>query len=557
MYRFVCFFVTLLICGALFGEPDAAPKFEIADVHASAKGRNIFGRGGGLARGGRFEMKSSTMVDLIRSAYGYSNDRILEGPNWIDMDRFDVIAKVPAGTPPDVQKAMLQSLLEDRFALKVRKEDRPLPNYALIVGKKPLMKAADGSGESGCKPKAAAGSAPGPEGSIRIGLNGVQFTLAPGGLIEYNCRNMTMADFAGGLRQMFGVGDLGQGPVKDETGIEGIWNFDLRFSIGFIGLLGQQAGDRITIAEAVEKQLGLKLDKRMVPTPVLVVESANRKPTDNPPGIAEALPPVKTPTEFEVADVKPSAPGGRGGAMRNGAGGRLTGQGIAMRLLLMRAFNSTTLSDEDLIGVPEWANTTRFDINAKAPSDAGQAVDMDAMGVMIRSLLVDRFKLKWHTEERPLTTYTLVAVKPKMKRADPKVRSSCRFENAPAGSPPGSNSLVCQDVTMEQFADQLQGAGPGLNFPITDSTELEGGWDFTLTYSRIPAAALAAMAAGPGRGGGDAGIAGSPLPSASEPSGALTIFEAVEKQLGLKLAPRKKNMPVTVIDHLEQTPTEN
>ena len=47
------------------------------------------------------------------------------------------------------------------------------------------------------------------------------------------------------------------------------------------------------------------------------------------------------------------------------------------------------------------------------------------------------------------------------------------------------------------------------------------------------------------------------MPSASEPTGALTLFEAVDKQLGLKLAMHKRSMPVIVIDHIEQKPTEN
>lgn len=158
-----------------------------------------------------------------------------------------------------------------------------------------------------------------------------------------------------------------------------------------------------------------------------------------------------------------------------------------------------------------------------------------------------------HTEERPMTTYALVAVKPKMKKADPKERANCTNETAPAGSPPGSESLVCKDVTMDQFADALQGAAQNLNWPIANLTELDGGYDFTLTFSRFPQMAMA----GPGRGGRDGAPADSLMPTASDPVNSVSIFEAFEKQLGLKLTPRQQNMPVTVIDHLEQKPTEN
>jgi uncharacterized protein (TIGR03435 family) len=106
---------------------------------------------------------------------------------------------------------------------------------------------------------------------------------------------------------------------------------------------------------------------------------------------------------------------------------------------------------------------------------------------------------------------------------------------------------------MAQFADRLLNMGPGLNWPVEDATEIEGGWDFTLTYSRAPI-----IFNGPDGGrGGDAGPAGAAIPTAADPSGGLTIFEAIEKELGLKLETRKRTLPVIMIDHLEQKPTEN
>jgi uncharacterized protein (TIGR03435 family) len=547
MRIFVIASVALIAAAQQAPETTPAPKIEFADIHPSQT-RNVFMRGIPATRGGRLTIKNATMVDLIRIAYGFSPDKILEGPNWLEMDHFELTAKLPQDAKAADQKPMLEALLADRFHLVVRKENRPLPAYALVVGKKPLLKEADGSGNTGCKPKAASGP-PGP-GMMMIGINGVQIALGPGGVIEFNCRNITMADFAAGLRGMFGT-DLGQNPVTDETGLKGIWNFDVHWSLGFIGM-PMESGDRVTTPDAIERQLGLKLEKRQVPTPVLVVVSVDRKPTANPQGTAEALPPINTPVEFEVADVKPAAPGGRGGAMRNQPGGKLVVNGMAMRILLMRAFGST-FNQEEVVGIPDWANNARYDITAKASVEPGQMqVDQESMNLMIRSLLEERFKLKWHTEERPQTAYTLVAVKPKMKKADPAERASCKNEQAPAGSPPGSTALVCHDVTMEQFAETLEGAAQGLDWPVTDSTELAGGWDFTLNYSRFPQ-----MTMGPGRGGGDGGIPGSPLPMASDPSGAYTIFEAIEKQLGLKLVPHKRNLPVYVIDNLEQVPTDN
>jgi uncharacterized protein (TIGR03435 family) len=137
-------------------------------------------------------------------------------------------------------------------------------------------------------------------------------------------------------------------------------------------------------------------------------------------------------------------------------------------------------------------------------------------------------------------------VKVKMKKADPDSRISCK--NSPP-SPP-TVTLNCQNISMEQFADRLRSLAP-VNAPVLDATGLEGGWDFTLTYSQIPPA----LANGPGRGG-DSNAAPGALPQASDPSGGYTIFEALEKQLGLKLQSQKRPVPVIVIDHIEQKPAD-
>jgi uncharacterized protein (TIGR03435 family) len=156
-------------------------------------------------RGGVYELKNATMVDLIRIAYGFDPDKVLGGPSWLEMDRFDVRAKVPAVSTPETHRLMLQSLLEDRFTLAVHKETKPLPTYALTAGKKPQLKEAEGTGESGCRPQTASGAPS--AGGIRIMMNGVPTTisLGPGMTIRYMCRNMTMAAFAAGLRGMMGA----------------------------------------------------------------------------------------------------------------------------------------------------------------------------------------------------------------------------------------------------------------------------------------------------------------------------------------------------------------
>jgi uncharacterized protein (TIGR03435 family) len=548
---------TLLLSWMAWGQSsEAPPRFEIADVHVSAKTPNPFPRSG-PARGGRYEIKTATMVDLIRVAYGFDPDKVLGGPSWLEMNRYDVVAKVPADSTTESQKLMLQALLEDRFKLVVRKETKPLLTYALTAGKKPQLKEASGDEEPGCRPQASSGAPA--EGEIRIfttSSNGASSTinLGPGMTIHYVCRNTTMAAFAAGLRGMMGA-NVGTNQVLDETGLKGNWNFDVKWSMQFVGLMGANATEKISVFEAVDKQLGLKLEERQVPTPVIVVASVNEKPSANPPGVAEALPPIVFPKEFEVASVKPSAPGGRGGRFQTQPGGRLNVESMAMRFLVTRAFNA--FNRDEIAGLPPWADSERFDVIAKASSEgpSAPAIDDDALAPMIRALLVDRFKMTYHTEERQVSAYALVAAKPKMKKADPASRTWCRNSNAPAGSPPGSQVLTCQNITMAQFADRLQYMSNELNWPVLDATEIEGGWDFSLTYSRN-----ARMGGGrggdPGRTESDRKGDGA-VPMASEPTGAFTLFEAVEKQLGLKLELRKRSMPVVVIDHIEQKPTDN
>ncbi|HWE53316.1 MAG TPA: TIGR03435 family protein, partial [Bryobacteraceae bacterium] len=204
-----------------------SPEAVIADVHASAKTANSYPRSM-PARGGRYEVKTASMVDMIRMAYGFPADKILGGPSWLEMDRFDVIAKVPADTTPDSQKLILQSVLEDRFKLVVHKDTKPLPTFALTAGKTLRLKKSDGSESPGCRPQSTTGPA-----SLMMmtpGGNGQPTELRIGAdmMVPFLCRNMTMAAFARGLRGMMGAGDaFGPNDVLDETGLEGSWNFDL------------------------------------------------------------------------------------------------------------------------------------------------------------------------------------------------------------------------------------------------------------------------------------------------------------------------------------------
>jgi uncharacterized protein (TIGR03435 family) len=112
-----------------------------------------------------------------------------------------------------------------------------------------------------------------------------------------------------------------------------------------------------------------------------------------------------------------------------------------------------------------------------------------------------------------------------MKKADPDSRTWFKSVNDAPNSPPGTQAIICQNGTMTQFAERLLHMGQGLNWPVEGATEIEGGWDFMLTYSR-PTIVFSP----PGGRGGDASPAGAAIPMAADPSRGLTLFEAIEKR---------------------------
>jgi uncharacterized protein (TIGR03435 family) len=215
----------------------------------------------------------------------------------------------------------------------------------------------------------------------------------------------------------------------------------------------------------------------------------------------------------------------------------------------VRAFSPSFIerNDDLVVGMPGWAGSARYDITGRQPPGSSASA---RLAPMLRTLLEERLKLKWHTEERPVAVYVLVAVKPKMRKADPASRTHCLQAAAPAGSPIGSVSMTCQNMSMEEFGDQIRRSLPGPGSPVVDSTGLAGGWDFAFTFV-YPRVAVG------GNAGGDAAGQGAVAAAASEPDGGMTIVEALDKQLGLKLETQKRPMTVTVIDHVEQTPTDN
>ena len=254
---------------------------------------------------------------------------------------------------------------------------------------------------------------------------------------------------------------------------------------------------------------------------------------------------AQTPPAFEVASIRPntnSAAQGQGLAGPQ-PGGRFIAIGATLRGLVSGAYDGM-----QTVGGPGWIDSARFDINARASSD----VLPDDMRGMLRSLLADRFKLVVHTETRELPVYVLSTARsdrklgPKLRESDAACTKDARnFVPAGPGGPTacgdfrmGARSLLARGMFMPAFAQVLRGR---VGRPVLNRTGLDAAYDLELEWS-----------SGLGLQQAPAGAAGA---SELTPDG-LSLFTAVQEQLGLRLQADRGPVDVIVIDSAEQ-PTEN
>lgn len=287
---------------------------------------------------------------------------------------------------------------------------------------------------------------------------------------------------------------------------------------------------------------------------MIAVDHVNSAPTPNAPGITEKLP---ARLEFEVAEIRPDRDVTEGRYVRIDRGG-LVRIHASLKGLILEAGGD--YNPHRIVGGPKDFDSTRWFVMAKAPAQEGAAagwngpvwngVDLDSMRSMLRSLLEDRFQLVTHIEKREVPGYALEAAKPKLQPANLSNRPGCKEGPGADGKDPrltnpmASRLIACRNVTLAQFVDDLNEVMYG-GFPTVDATGISGRYDITLNFS--PASAFPAIT-GPDRDGNF---------TAPEPNGAISIFEALNKQLGLKLKSRKVMVPVVVIDHVNETPAEN
>ncbi len=456
---------------------------------------------------GRVEFRGTTMLDILAAAYNVTREQVLGGPSWLDTNRFDITARAPRDTPDEGLRKMLQGLLAERFKLEIRKEERPMPVFVLTVSKRGLkLKKSSADGAVTCDED-----------------NSHQPNV---GIV---CKNAHAAEI-GKILRLRSAGYVNHA-VVDDTGLKDAYNFSLNWTVR--GQLARTDNEnKISLPDALEKQLGLKIEAATRPLKVILVDKVNEKPTDDGKTVTKALPPP--PTAFEVATIRPIRPDSTKRESRFLPSGEIEWFGATLKEMIQQAYNIDG-RDSELISGPKWIGTDRFDLIAKTQ----QGVPLDAVQVMLQNLLKERFKLAAHVEPQPVNVYAITATKQiKMKAASPDERSQCV-----PGTGDGFRTFTCQNITMAQLAEKIRTtAGGYLDHPVVNLTELSGAYDFTLRWTGKQN--LNANAA-PGVG------------TASDPNGAISLWEAVDKQLGLKLAPQKYPMSVYVIDHVEQKPVEN
>jgi uncharacterized protein (TIGR03435 family) len=240
---------------------DADPSFEVATVKPSKPDEP-----GKMFRwdGARLSTVNTTLADLIKFSYGVQDKQILNGPAWLETDKFDLAGQpdIP-GSPDDHQlKVMVQKLLADRFGLKFHRDTKELSAYVLSVGKNgPKMK----------KPDADAGNIPG-------------LWFRELGVLTIT--NATMVDFCGLMQEA--VLDR---PVVDHTDLAGRWNFLLKWTpdqsqFGGMGVKVPPPSDTPAadapppLFTAIQEQVGLRLEAGKAQVGVLEIDHVE-KPSGN------------------------------------------------------------------------------------------------------------------------------------------------------------------------------------------------------------------------------------------------------------------------------------
>jgi len=274
--------------------PPARLEFEVASIKPSTEGP-ITGavpvHVGIQIDGAQVHCTYLTLKDYIRIAYKIKDYQV-SGPDWMASERFDIHAKLPSAAPRDQVMEMLQTLLEQRFQLKMHRDTKEFSVYAVVVGKgglklpeSPLDPVPEGDSGKGVNVSAEGGAR---GTTVKFG-RGAYFSLADN---KFEARKLTMAQLADS------VGRFMERPVVDMTDLKGTYDLTLEFTPEEYRTLlirtAMSAG--VNLPPEVVRMLeggsdeslfkglqatGLKLESRRAPLEVLVIDSASKTPIEN------------------------------------------------------------------------------------------------------------------------------------------------------------------------------------------------------------------------------------------------------------------------------------
>lgn len=236
---------------------------------------------------------------------------------------------------------------------------------------------------------------------------------------------------------------------------------------------------------------------------------------------------------FEVATIKPNDSGKPSMQGLTIIGRRFKTVNASLYDLIQVAFE---VQAKQIVNGPDWMSKKRYDIIAV--TDRGGAPNTDQVRGMMRKLLADRFKLKFHHDERELPAYVLTAGKNGPKLLPTKQKGQLpNFHYEPMNT---GVTMFAENATMTDLTGYLQLVV--LDRPVVNRTRIAGRFDFQFTF--MP---------------DDSQFDGhSPLPSqdSTNSNSAPSLYEALQEQLGLKLSAQRTAVDVIAIDHIEE-PSEN
>ena len=238
--------------------------------------------------GAQVRMTGLTMRDFLSSAYRVKLYQI-SGPDWMATERYDINAKLPAGVSPEKLPEMLQSLLADRFGLRVHRDKKEMPVYALLVGKPPLRLKDSVIDPNAPPPTAVQVTGTGSAAGVAVNMgNGSSYSLGAG---KFEAKKVNAAGMAAVLERFT------DRPVMDLTELKGTYDFEFPVTPEDMQTLMIHAAVNAGVQlppqalrlldnggnplEIAAEYVGLKLDSRKMPVEIIVIDQIQKTPTDN------------------------------------------------------------------------------------------------------------------------------------------------------------------------------------------------------------------------------------------------------------------------------------